>query len=99
MLSPNNYNNYLNNDRFDYNYQFVRNTLQLNMGKRPDSDDFQFSEIAFISGISATDWSWAPLIADFDNDSDRDIIITNGFASGKYKTASIRFCIILGLSD
>ena len=79
MLSPNNYNNYLNNDRFDYNYQFVRNTLQLNMGKRPDSDDFQFSEIAFISGISATDWSWAPLIADFDNDSDRDIIITNGF--------------------
>jgi hypothetical protein len=79
MLSPNNYNNYLNNDRFKYNYQFVRNTLQLNMGKRPDNKKIQFSEIAFISGISATDWSWAPVIADFDNDTDRDLIITNGF--------------------
>ena len=79
MLSPNNYNNYLNNDRFKYNYQFVRNTLQLNMGERPDNKNILFSEIAFISGISATDWSWAPVIADFDNDSDRDLIVTNGF--------------------
>ena len=32
-----------------------------------------------MSGISQTDWSWAPLVTDFDNDGYRDIIITNGF--------------------
>jgi len=79
MLMPNNYNTYLNNDRFGYQYQYVRNVLQLNQGKRPEMDDPIFSEIAMLSGIAATDWSWAPLITDFDNDGYRDIIITNGF--------------------
>ena len=32
-----------------------------------------------MSGISQTDWSWTPLVADFDNDGYRDLIITNGF--------------------
>ena len=38
-----------------------------------------FSEIGFMSGISQTDWSWTPLVADFDNDGYRDLIVTNGF--------------------
>ena len=32
-----------------------------------------------MSGIAQTDWSWTPVVTDFDNDSYRDIIITNGF--------------------
>ena len=79
MLPANNYNVYLNNENYGYQYQYVRNTLQLNQGARPDNGDLIFSEIAMLSNISSTDWSWAPLIADFDNDSDRDIIVTNGF--------------------
>ena len=80
MLPPNNYTSYINNERYDYQYQHIRNTLQKNnfdpsrLGKGA-----VFSEQALISGIAATDWSWAPLIADFDNDGDRDIVVTNGF--------------------
>src|SRR5690606_6221689 len=37
-----------------------------------------FSDIAQFAGISKTDWSWAPLIADFDNDGFKDVFVTNG---------------------
>jgi len=79
MLPNNNYTTYINNERFDYQHQYIRNTLQVNRGKSPDSDAMVFSETAMMSGVSATDWSWAPMIADFDLDGDRDIIATNGF--------------------
>lgn len=57
---------------FGYNHQFARNTLQLN------NRDGTFSEIALLAGVSATDWSWAPLFADFDLDGRKDILISNG---------------------
>ena len=82
MLNPNNYSSYLNTKEFNYEYQYVRNTLQLNLGERPGADSVRhpiFADIAFYANIAATDWSWAPLVADFDNDGFRDIIITNGF--------------------
>lgn len=53
--------------------QLMRNTLQLNRGGG------YFSDIAQLAGIAETDWSWAPLIADFDNDGWKDIFISNGF--------------------
>lgn len=55
-----------------YHYQFRRNTLQLNRGKK------QFSEIGLLAGVAATDWSWAPLFADLNNDGRKDLFITNG---------------------
>ena len=82
MLNPNNYSSYLNTKEFNYEYQYVRNTLQLNLGNRPGVDSLQhpiFADIAYYANIAGTDWSWAPLVADFDNDGYRDIIITNGF--------------------
>jgi hypothetical protein len=80
---PNNYRSYQNTEYFGYQYQYARNSLQLNQGPRVNGNDSigdpVFSEIGYYSGIEATDWSWTPLVADFDNDGYRDIIITNGY--------------------
>ncbi|MGB5553641.1 MAG: VCBS repeat-containing protein, partial [Flavobacteriaceae bacterium] len=70
----NNYINYVLNDRWDYQYQYMRNMLQLGNGS-----DLPFSEIGLLSGISRTDWSWSPLFIDADNDGYRDLLVTNGF--------------------
>ncbi len=53
-------------------FQYMRNTLQVNTGRN------SFSEIAQFSGIDKTDWSWSPLVGDYDNDGFQDIIVTNG---------------------
>jgi hypothetical protein len=83
MLSAISYQNYQNSDYFGYQYQYVRNSFQLNQGPRVKGNDSIgdpiFSDIGFFAGISETDWSWCPVVADFDNDGYRDIFITNGF--------------------
>ncbi len=56
----------------DFYQQYIQNSLQLNNGNNT------FSEIANFSGVSATDWSWAGLIFDMNNDGLRDIFVTNG---------------------
>jgi hypothetical protein len=58
-------------------HQYMFNALHLNNGNWKNSDG-SFSDIAQIAGVSSTDWSWANLIADFDNDGWKDIFVTNG---------------------
>lgn len=58
--------------RHGYNYQYARNTLQLNRRNG------QFSEVGLYAGVYATDWSWAPLWMDFDNDGLKDLFVSNG---------------------
>lgn len=83
MMNANNYGMYQNSDYFGYQYQYVRNTIQVNQGPRVLGNDSLgdpvFSDIGFFSGVSETDWSWTPLVQDFDNDGYRDIVVTNGF--------------------
>jgi hypothetical protein len=57
---------------YGYGYQFVRNTLQLNLGGD------MFSEIGRLAGVFSTDWSWSPLFFDVDNDGWKDLSVTNG---------------------
>ncbi len=78
MLGRNNYDKYLLSKRLDYSAQYVRNTLQLHNGFLEDVV-LKFSEVGYLAGISQTDWSWAPLMVDLDNDGDKDIYITNGY--------------------
>jgi enediyne biosynthesis protein E4 len=56
----------------DFHQQYIQNTLQLNNGNN------SFTEIAYYSGVARTDWSWAGLIFDMDNDGYKDIYVTNG---------------------
>ncbi|MBX2924991.1 MAG: VCBS repeat-containing protein [Chitinophagaceae bacterium] len=83
MLNPGNYRISQLNEFYRYQYQYVRNTLQLNLGPRVHAGDSTgdpvFADIGLFSGVTETDWSWAPLVADFDNDGYRDLVVTNGF--------------------
>lgn len=74
MFSPTeNYDLYFSNLRKGYEPQVVRNTLQLN------NANGTFSEIGLLAGIYQTDWSWAPLFVDLDNDGLKDLFISNGY--------------------
>jgi len=59
-------------------YQYVRNTLQLNNGAVGPDSAGSFSEIGRLAGVEATDWSWAALFADVDLDGHQDLYVTNG---------------------
>jgi len=73
LFTPDNYENYLNMLDNGFYHQLMRNMLQLNNG------DGTFSEIGQLAGVSNTDWSWASFFADFDNDGDKDLFVTNGY--------------------
>jgi hypothetical protein len=73
-IGRNSYQAYQSNEQWGYEYQYVRNMLHLNNGS-----GLPFSEIGMMAGVYQTDWSWAPLFGDVDNDGLRDLLITNGF--------------------
>jgi len=60
-------------DKYGHQYQYMFNALQLNQG------DGKFSEIAKLAGVHKTDWSWATLLADYDNDGYKDLFVSNGY--------------------
>lgn len=65
-------------NKFGFPHQYMFNALQLNDGRGV------FKNIAQMAGVAKTDWSWAALMEDFDNDGLRDIFVTNGYR--KYGT-------------
>ncbi|WP_153796494.1 VCBS repeat-containing protein [Foetidibacter luteolus] len=73
LFAPDNYEKFELSLRSGFYYQYMRNMLQLNNG------DGTFSEVGQVSNISNTDWSWAPLFADYDNDGWKDLYVTNGY--------------------
>jgi enediyne biosynthesis protein E4 len=76
MLPGYNYDRFRMDMKNGYEPQYMRNTLQLNQSV---NSNIAFSEIAQVANVNKTDWSWAPLFADFDNDGNKDLYITNGY--------------------
>lgn len=62
----------LRTEQFGYHYQYSRNMLFVNQPNAP------YAEVALLSGVAATDWSWSALFADFDQDGHQDIFVSNG---------------------
>ena len=69
-----------------YQKQYSKNCLQRNNG-----DGKSFSELSLIIGVAATDWSWAPLFADFDNDGNKDLFISSGIVKRPVDLDYVRF--------
>ncbi len=69
---------YINDEKFGYEHQYLRNMLHLHNGFL-NGEMLPYSEVGQMMGIYQTDWSWSPLFADYDNDGDKDLIVTNGF--------------------
>jgi hypothetical protein len=78
LKGPDEYDKYTLLRDSGYHHQNMRNMLQVNLGNS-QSNKPRFSEIGQLAGVSATDWSWSPLFADFDNDGWKDLFITNGY--------------------
>ncbi len=78
LKGPDEYDKYHRIVDSGFYYQQMRNMLHLNEGADEKGNE-RFSEIAQLSGISNTDWSWSALFADMDNDGWKDLFITNGY--------------------
>jgi enediyne biosynthesis protein E4 len=78
LKGPDDFNRYMLMVDSGFHHQQMRNTLQMNAGVTNDGTPI-FCEIGQLSGVSATDWSWAPLFADFDNDGLKDLFVSNGY--------------------
>jgi len=72
--------------RNGYQHQVSRNCLQRN-----NENGKSFSDIALMAGIYATDWSWSPLLADFDNDGKKDLFISSGIVKRPVDLDYVRF--------
>jgi hypothetical protein len=64
--------------RYGFEHQYIRNMLHLHNGFM-NGEMLPYSEVGQMLGIEATEWSWSPLFADYDNDGDKDLIVANGF--------------------
>lgn len=101
MIARADYQNLHLRQKAGYVDQYMRNTLQLNRGT--DNNGIpHFSDVAQLSGVHSTDWSWSVLLADFDNDGYRDVHVTNGFVKDITDLDFINYNIeanILGSAD
>lgn len=89
LLAPDNFAKFDLNVRSGFYYQYMRNMLQLNTGGQGSATAKDaalrsvpsafFSEVGQQAGVSSTDWSWAALLADFDNDGWKDLFVSNGY--------------------
>ncbi|MGB2761913.1 MAG: VCBS repeat-containing protein, partial [Maribacter stanieri] len=70
----------MSTDKFNYltktagfQYQYMFNSLQLNLGND------HYSNISQLTSMASSDWSWSVLLSDYNNDGLKDVFITNGY--------------------
>lgn len=85
LYMPDNYELYNNMLSNGFYHQLMRNMLQVNNGNGT------FSETGQSSGISNTDWSWSALFADFNNDGNKDLFVTNGYGRDMTNRDFVKF--------
>jgi len=85
LYAPDNYELYENTLQNGFYHQLMRNMLQVNNGNNT------FSETGQLSGISNTDWSWSALFADFNNDGNKDLFVSNGYAKDMINRDFVKF--------
>lgn len=95
LQRPSNYDQFDKQVKYGFGYQYLKNVVQLNNGNNT------YSDVGYLTGMAYTDWSWAVLINDFDNDGLKDVYIANGMPRDihdldyvRFKTDSIRKEII-----
>jgi hypothetical protein len=78
-----------------YDYKIIRNGFQNQVSRNclqhNNGDGKSFSDVALMAGVSATDWSWSPLMADFDNDGYKDLFISSGIVKRPVDLDYVRF--------
>jgi hypothetical protein len=89
VAAPDNSNNYPLLKNMIYHHQATRNMLQMN------NHGHYFTEIGQYSGVFSTNWSWSPLLCDFDNDGNKDLYITTGFGKNNTNMDFIKFTVDL----
>lgn len=72
LVGPKKYDFFTTALRNGYGHQYMHNNLQTNF-------QGHFADLAYLNGVARTDWSWSPLFADYDNDGNSDLFITNGY--------------------
>jgi len=87
---------YGSDENFDtYNFKIKRNGFQdqvsRNCLQHNNGSGVSFSDMALMNGVSSTDWSWCPLLADFDNDGNKDLFISSGIVKRPVDLDYVRF--------
>lgn len=87
---------YGSDENYDiYSFKVLRNGFQEQVSRnclqRNNGNGTSFSDVGLISGISATDWSWCPLLADFDNDGNKDLFVSSGIVKRPVDLDYVRF--------
>ena len=87
---------YGSDENFDtYRFKILRNGFQNQVSRnclhRNNGNGVSFSDVGLMAGVSATDWSWCPLFADFDNDGRKDLFISSGIVKRPVDLDYVRF--------
>jgi hypothetical protein len=98
LQGPDEYDKYTLMVDSGYGHQNNRNMLHLHRGFTEDGLPI-FSEIGQFSGVSNTDWSWASLFADFDNDGYKDLFVTNGYLRESTNLDFMRYEVAVALEE
>jgi len=69
---------YISDEKYNFEHQYLRNMLHMHNGF-VNGSMIPFSEVGQMMGIYQTEWSWGSLFADYDNDGDKDLFVTNGY--------------------